>query len=195
MQAVLDQQAALGAKPIEALTPVRARIQPWAADAARAVMRRRGQSTAPDPVVMTTDMPYDADPMQCARIYKPVAAVGAGPLPVIVYYHGGCWVIADVNTYDATPRLLAKQLNAIVVSVEYRHAPEAKFPAQHDGAAAAYRWVLQNAASWGGDPVRVATAGESAGGNLAVATAIYAATMACRCPSMCWRSIQSPIAT
>ncbi len=95
-------------------------------------------------------------------------------LPVLVYYHGGGWVIADVNTYDAAPRLLSKQLNAIVVSVEYRHAPEAKFPAQHEDAAAAYRWVASNAGSWGGDPSRLALAGESAGGNLAVATAIYA---------------------
>ncbi|RZL96839.1 MAG: alpha/beta hydrolase, partial [Sphingomonas sp.] len=116
-----------------------------------------------------------ADPKQFARIYKPAnAPAGGAPLPVIVYYHGGGWVIADVNTYDATPRMLSKQLNAIVVSVEYRHAPEFKFPAQHDDAAAAYRWVLQNAASWGGDAAKVATAGESAGGNLAVATAIYA---------------------
>ena len=67
-------------------------------------MRRQGQSTAPDPAVTTMDMPDDDDPMQYARIYKPVAAVGAGPLPVIVYYHGGGWVIAGVNTYDATPR-------------------------------------------------------------------------------------------
>ena len=174
MQAVLDQLGALGAKPIETLTPVKARIQPSAADAAKAVMRRQGQSTAPDPTVTTQDLPYGSDPMQYARIYKPAAATGAGPLPMIVYYHGGGWVIADVNTYDATPRMLAKQLNAIVVSVEYRHAPEAKFPAQHDDAAAAYRWALQNAAAWGADPGRVATAGESAGGNLAVATAIYA---------------------
>ena len=83
-------------------------------------------------------------------------------------------MIADINTYDAAPRLLSKQLNAIVVSVEYRHAPEAKFPAQHEDAAAAYRWTLKNAASWGGDPAKIALAGESAGGNLAVATAIYA---------------------
>ena len=173
MQAVLDQLPRLGAKPIETLTPVKARLQPSAADATKAVMRLKGMSTAPDPAVVTQDLPYGSDPMQYARVYKPAAATGA-PMPVIVYYHGGGWVIADVNTYDATPRLLAKQLNAIVVSVEYRHAPEAKFPAQHDDAAAAYRWVLQNAASWGGDPAKLALAGESAGGNLAVATAIYA---------------------
>ncbi|TZG25749.1 alpha/beta hydrolase [Sphingomonas montanisoli] len=173
MQAVLDAHAALKPKAIETLTPVQARIQPSAADATKAVMRAKGLSTAPDPAVTTQDVAYGAEPMQYARIYKPVAATGA-PLPVIIYYHGGGWVIADVNTYDAAPRLLSKQLNAIVVSVEYRHAPEAKFPAQHDDAAMAYRWTLTKAASWGGDPKMVAVAGESAGGNLAVATAIYA---------------------
>jgi len=175
MQAVLDAHKALGAKPIETLTPAEARLEPSAADAAKMVMRQRGMSTAPDPAVTTKDVPYGADPMQFARIYTPAATMGAGTrMPVVVYYHGGGWVIADVNTYDATPRLLAKQLNAIVVSVEYRHGPEAKFPAQHEDAAAAYRWVLANAASWGGNPAKIALAGESAGGNLAVATAIYA---------------------
>lgn len=174
MRAVLDAHASLEPKPIEQLTPVKARIQPSAADATRKVMRERGLSTAPDPAVVTQDLPYGADPMQYARIYKPASPRGAGPMPVIVYYHGGGFVIADVNTYDAAPRLLSKQLGAIVVSVEYRHAPEFRFPAQHMDAAAAYRWVLKNAASWGGDPARMALAGESAGGNLAVATAIYA---------------------
>lgn len=175
MQAVLDAHASLAPKSIETLSPLKARLQPSAADAAMKVMREKGMSTAPDPAVTTQDLPYGSDPMQFARVYKPVAASGsAALLPVIVYYHGGGWVIADVNTYDAAPRLLSKQLNAIVVSVEYRHAPEFKFPAQHEDAGAAYRWVLQNAASWGGDANKIALAGESAGGNLAVATAIYA---------------------
>ena len=173
MQAVLDALQALGAKPIETLTPVMARIQPSAADAVQAVMHRRNMPIAPDASVTTREMAYGADPMQYARIYNPAAATGT-PMPVVIYYHGGGWVIADINTYDATPRLLAKQLGAIVVSVEYRHAPEAKFPAQHEDAAMAYRWVLQNAESWGGDPAKIALAGESAGGNLAIATAIYA---------------------
>ena len=173
MQAVLDAHASLAPQPIERLTPVKARLQPSAADATRKVMRERGMSTAPDAAVVTQELPYGSDPMQFARIYKPANAPASG-MPVIVYYHGGGWVIADVNTYDAAPRLLSKQLNAIVVSVEYRHAPEFKFPAQHDDAAAAYRWTLQNAASWGGDTAKMALAGESAGGNLAVATAIYA---------------------
>ena len=174
MQAVLDAQAALGAKPIEKLTPAEARKQPTPAQAAMAVMRREHMSTAPDPSVKTMDLSYGADAQEKVRIYKPVATKGTGPLPVVVYYHGGGWVIADLKTYDATPRFMAKQLNAIVVSVEYRHAPEFKFPAQHEDAASAYGWVLKQAKGWGGDPTRVALAGESAGGNLAVATAIYA---------------------
>lgn len=175
MQMVLDALASLGGKPIETLTPAEARLQPSAADGAKAVMAKKGMSTAPDPAVTTQDVPYGSDPKQFARIYKPAAAKSGGaPMPVIVYYHGGGWVIADVDTYDAAPRAMSKALNAIVVSVEYRHAPEFKFPAQHEDAAAAYRWTLQNAASWGGDPAKIALAGESAGGNLAVATAIYA---------------------
>lgn len=173
MAAVLAAHASLMPKPIEALTPVQARIQPSAADATMKRMRQLGMSTAPDPSVKTQDLPYGSDPMQFARVYRPANAP-AGPLPVIIYYHGGGWVIADVNTYDAAPRLMSQQLNAIVVSVEYRKAPEAKFPAQHDDAAAAYRWTLDNAAAWGGDTGRMALAGESAGGNLAIATAIYA---------------------
>jgi acetyl esterase/lipase len=174
MQAVLDALAALGGKPIESLIPADARSQPSAADGAKAVMRAQGKPTAPDASVTTRDMPYGSDPKQFARIYSPSDTTGGRAMPVIVYYHGGGWVIADVDTYDATPRAMAKALNAIVVSVEYRRAPEFKFPAQHDDAAAAYRWTLANAASWGGDPARIALAGESAGGNLAVATAIYA---------------------
>ena len=174
MQVVLDSLAALGGKPVETLTPAEARIQPSAADGAKAAMAKKGLPTTPDASVQTQDVPYGSDPKQFARIYKPAAAQGGAALPVVVYYHGGGWVIADVATYDAAPRAMAKALNAIVVSVEYRHAPEFKFPAQHDDASTAYRWTLQNAARWGGDPAKIAIAGESAGGNLAVATAIYA---------------------
>ena len=83
-------------------------------------------------------------------------------------------MIADKQVYDGGARGLAKVSQSIVVSVDYRLAPEAKFPAQHDDALAAYRWVTQNAPSLQGDPKRLAIAGESAGGNLAIATAIAA---------------------
>ena len=131
MQAVLDQLAALGGKPIETLTPAVARMQPSAADGAKQVMIKHGLSAKPDATVTTRDVPYGSDANQFARIYKPASLANAKNLPVVVYYHGGGWVITNVDTYDAAPRLLAKQLGAIVVSVEYRHAPEFKFPAQH----------------------------------------------------------------
>lgn len=173
MQAVIDAQAALGYRPIETLTPADARRQPSAADAVQAVLRRQGKSTGPLPGVSTQEVTYDGPAGKLpARVYRPDGATG--PLPVIVYYHGGGFVIADINVYDASARALATRANAIVVSAEYRHAPESKFPAQQEDAFAAYRWTLANAARLGGDPARVAVAGESAGGNLAVNVAMMA---------------------
>jgi acetyl esterase/lipase len=93
---------------------------------------------------------------------------------VVVYYHGGGWVIADLETYDASARALAREASAIVVSSHYRQAPEHKFPAAHQDAFAAYEWVVRNGAQINGDPRRVAVAGESAGGNLAANVAIMA---------------------
>ena len=174
MQAVLDASKRLGAKPIALGTPANVRAAPTPADAAMAVMKQEGMSTAPDPAVSTRDMRYGDDTQQTVRIYTPKAAKGSGPLPVIVYYHGGGWVIANIKAYDASTRFLSKALNAVVVSVEYRHAPEHKFPAQHEDALAAYRWVLANAKSFNGDVSHLAFAGESAGGNLVIATAVAA---------------------
>ena len=174
MQFVLDQLLDLGSQPVERLTPAQARRNPSAADAARTAMAKRGMIHAPDPAVGSRDLPYGADEKQFVRVYTPSTYRVGDQLPIVVYYHGGGWVIADVDTYDAAPRQMAKDLGAIVFSVEYRHAPEHKFPAQHQDAAAGYRWVLANAASFGGDTRRIAFAGESAGGNLAVATAIFA---------------------
>jgi acetyl esterase/lipase len=175
MQTVLDQLAALGGKPIEALAPAEARKQPTPADAVKAVLEKQGKDATPTalvPGVTSVDRTVRGAAGQIpARIYTPE---GAGPFPVIVYYHGGGWVIADKNVYDGGARGLSKAANAIVVSVDYRRAPEHKFPAQHDDALAAYKWVIANAASIKGDPKRVALAGESAGGNLAVATAVAA---------------------
>ncbi len=97
-----------------------------------------------------------------------------GPLPTIVYYHGGGWVIANKEVYDAGPRALSKMANAVVISVDYRQGPEHRFPAAHDDAFSAYEWAVKNAASLKGDPKMIALVGESAGGGLAVATAIMA---------------------
>jgi len=172
MRAVLAQLMALGAQPVETLTPEQARRQPTPADAVKAVLQQMGRSTAPEPVGNVQDRtipgPGGAIPV---RIYTPA---GSGPFPVIVYYHGGGWVIAAIDTYDSSARALANAAGAIVMSVEYRKGTENRFPAAHDDAFAAYQWALGNAASIGGDPMRVATAGESAGGNLAMATAMTA---------------------
>jgi acetyl esterase/lipase len=97
---------------------------------------------------------------------------GGTALPVIVYVHGGGWVIGDLDVYDASPRALANRVGALVVSVEYRHAPEFPLPAAHDDVLAATRWVAANAAELGGDPTRLSMVGESAGGNMVAATAL-----------------------
>jgi acetyl esterase len=94
--------------------------------------------------------------------------------PVIVYFRGGGWVIADLDTYDASASALARKAHAIVVSVDYPMAPGHKFPAAHDEAIEAYGYVVKNAMGCGGDPARIAIVGESAGGHLAIATAIAA---------------------
>ena len=173
MQKVLDALAGLNPKPIESLTPAQARLQPSPADAVRVVLRKRGMSGAADPGVSIQEMTYPggAGP-QKARIYQPTDI--SGTMPILVYFRGGGWVIASLDIYEATPVSLAKQLNAVVVSVDYRMGPEHTFPAAHDDAIAAYRWVLKNAVSWGGDPKRIAVAGESAGGNLAANVSIAA---------------------
>ncbi len=173
MKAVLDQLASLGGKPIETLTAAEARRQPTPADAVKKLLEQHGKPTAPDPAVASVDRtistPAGSMP---ARIYTPRA--GNAPYPVIVYYHGGGWVIADKEVYDAGARGLSKLAGAVVVSVDYRQGPENRFPAAHDDAYAAYEWAIANAASIKGDPKKIALAGESAGGGLAVATAIMA---------------------
>ena len=173
MQAVLDEHARLGPKPLETLTPQEARRQPTPADAVKSLLRKWGRSTAPDPAVTHVDrtIPGPGGALS-VRIYTPAGA--SGQLPVVVYYHGGGWVIADKEVYDGGARAISKEANAIVVSVDYRRGPEHKVPAAHEDAIATYRWATQNAASIMGNPRDVSLAGESAGGNLAVATAIAA---------------------
>ena len=172
MQAVLTELTALNPKPIPQLSAADARKQPTPADAVKALLKKQGKSTAPEPVANVTNrmIPGAGSPIPI-RIYTPK---GAGPFPVVVYYHGGGWVIADLDTYDASPRALANLANTVVVSAHYRQGPEHKFPAAHQDAFAAYRWVLSNAKSLKGDPSRVALVGESAGGNLAAAVSMMA---------------------
>lgn len=105
------------------------------------------------------------------RIYSPQSST---PLPVLVYFHGGGWVLGDLDAADNICRLLARDAKCVVVSVDYRLAPEHKFPAAVEDAFAATAWCAANAAVINGEPTRIAVGGDSAGGNLAAAVALMA---------------------
>ena len=107
-----------------------------------------------------------------ARLYVPPE--NAEPSPLLVYYHGGGWVIGDLDTHDDPCRFLASRSGAGVLSIDYRLAPEHPFPAAAEDAFAAYQWALANAERLGADPRRIAVGGDSAGGNLAAAACLMA---------------------
>lgn len=104
------------------------------------------------------------------RIYSPAEATGASP--AVVYFHGGGFVVADLDTYDASARAIAEQSGARVISVNYRRAPETPFPAALDDATAAFRYIQSHPTEFSIDPAKIAVAGESAGANLATGVAI-----------------------
>ena len=165
MQVVIEKLISLGGKPIETLTAVEARMQPTPKDAVMGVMQDNNM-TAPvsQSDTMGKDIPVTGGTTH-VRIYTPKA--GKAPYPVIVYYHGGGFVIANIDVYNSGPQGMCEQVGAIVVSVEYPKGPEHKFPAAHMVSFDAYQWVLKNAASFNGDATKIALLGESAGGNLA----------------------------
>ncbi len=101
------------------------------------------------------------------RIYHPETD-DDGPLPVLVYHHGGGWIFASIASHDGVSRLLANEAKAIVVTVDYRLAPEHTYPAASDDGEDAFLWARANAASFGGDPVRVGVGGDSAGGHVSI---------------------------
>ncbi len=172
MQVVIEKLESLGGKPIETLDAKEARMQPTPNDAVMAVMKENNIAM---PIAQCDTIgkkiPVTGGTTHI-RIYTPKD--GVAPFPVIVYYHGGGFVIADINVYGASTQGLCEQVGAIVVSVEYPKGPEHKFPAAHLVAFDAYKWVLKNAASIKGDATKIALVGESAGGNLAVNVSMMA---------------------
>lgn len=156
---VLLSLLARGAQPpLDELGPVRARAafakQAWLATIPDEPLHRIEDRTLPGP-----DRPL------AIRIYTPRGA--PEPRPAIVYFHGGGFVVGDLDTHDASCRHLARHSGATVISVDYRLAPEDPFPAGVEDTCAAFRWVVANAAALHLDPTRIAVGGDSAGGNLA----------------------------
>jgi acetyl esterase len=162
-QRVIDQMATLTLKPVEDSTP----------DEARESIRTRTAALGPfEDVAAVADhrVPVAGGEIT-VRTYSPG---GPGRHPALVYYHGGGWVIGDLYTHDGLCRSLTNAARCVVASVDYRLAPESKYPAAVEDSYAALAWVVANAARLGIDPRRVAVGGDSAGGNLATVVALMA---------------------
>jgi acetyl esterase len=160
---LLDQIAGMGMPPLDSLPVPQAR---------ESVTTLATMSGEPEPVARVENraVPGPAGDIP-VRVYTPA---GSGPFPVLVFFHGGGWVICNLDTHDGICRKLTNAAGCVVVSVDYRLAPEHRFPAPVEDAYAATRWVAANAAALGGDPARVAIGGDSAGGNLTAVAALMA---------------------
>jgi acetyl esterase len=161
---------------MDALDDAFPRVETMTGAEARAQLKRTVASLATDPEpvgrVENRSIP-GPDGSVPVRIYWPQELPGA-PLPALVYFHGGGWVICDLDTHDPTCRAVTNNVGCVVVSVDYRLAPEHKFPAAAEDAYAATLWVAANATDLGVDATRVAVGGDSAGGNLTAAVALMA---------------------
>ncbi len=163
VQALLDQMAAAGAPPFESLSPEQAREM---------IVQMAELAGPPEDVANVEDRTVPGPGGEIpVRVYTPE---GSGPFPVLLYYHGGGWVIGNIATVDAPCRALANGAQCVVVSVDYRLAPEHKFPAAADDCYAATRYVAEHAGDFNIDPSRLAVGGDSAGGNLAAVVALMA---------------------
>jgi acetyl esterase len=159
-KALLELIQKVGLPPTHTLAP----------DEARRTYRERRAYTQPaaPEVASVAALVADGVPL---RLYRPRGSRETERLPVLVYFHGGGWVIGDLDTHDTLCRELANGSGCAIVAVDYRLAPEHKFPAGIDDAVAAYRWLQAEATELGVDPARIVIAGDSAGGNVAAVAA------------------------
>ena len=163
VRVILDQMAASGLKPFNEVSVAEARASMLALAGASGELEnvaRIEDRRVPGP---RGDIPV--------RVYTPE---GHPPFPLLVYFHGGGWVVGGIETHDGLCRQLANKAQTVVVSVDYRLAPEHPFPAAPEDSYAATRWVAEHARELGGDPDRIAVAGDSAGGNLAAVVSLMA---------------------
>lgn len=155
-------------KPFHAMTPAEARAVYFAGAEVLDLPR------APLPRVEDLQVPGGDGQPRLARLYRAQPPGVSRPCPVLLYFHGGGFVLGGLETHDSLCRQLALRSGAAVLSLDYRLAPEHPFPAAWDDAWSALRWLIANASLWGLDPDRVAVGGDSAGGTLAAATALRA---------------------
>lgn len=166
-EALLQSMREAGRPAMETLTP----------DEARQTFRDGRAAVQPDPqdVAEVRDITCPGPRGEIRlRTYRPLGTGARDVLPVLVYYHGGGWLLGDLDSHDVACRHYANAARCRVVSVDYRMAPEHKFPAAVDDCAAATRWTVAQADALGIDRARVAVGGDSAGGNLAAVMALMA---------------------
>ena len=181
---VLEMVRLSGRPPYETLSPPEARALFLAA--------REVLAPEPAPVAETWELsaPGESSSEIPLRLYRGATAASGGLLPALVYFHGGGWVIGDLDTHDSLCRHLANAARCIVVSVDYRLAPEHKFPAAVEDCYAATRWVTEAAGRLGIDSGSIAVGGDSAGGNLAAVVGLLARDRGT--PKICYQALLYP---
>ena len=166
LQAILDAGKALGRKPVELQTPAEARAERAEMVAQFVPMPEYAGVRVEDRAIVVADGGREIG----VRVYRPAAE--DSELPVVVFFHGGGFVVCTLETHDPYCRALSAEAGVVVVSVDYRLAPEHKFPAGVEDCLAATEWVLAHAGELGADGSRVFVAGDSAGGTLAAVVAL-----------------------